>query len=165
MPVKKKGKAKKSKSRPSIKKAAKKKTSAKKAAKRTTSGKAAKKNAKTAGRRKTVTPTIVKEAVLIEPGPPSMDVPPVEEPTATEEAVGTVTHYYSHLGVAIVQVNNGMLSTGSRIHVKGNTTDFIQQIESMEYEHQHVDQAEAGQVVGLKVKDSARAHDIVFRIR
>ena len=102
---------------------------------------------------------------VVEPGPPPGVVPPVEEPAANEEALGTVTHYYSHLGVVVVQLNKGTLKTGDMIHVKGHSTDFIQQVESMEFEHQHVDQAGAGQSVGLKVVDHAREHDIVYLVK
>ncbi len=102
---------------------------------------------------------------MIEPGPPPRTIPPVEEPASNEEAIGTVTHYYSHLSVAVVQINKGTLRTGNTIHVKGHVTDFTQAVESMEYEHQHIDQAAAGQSVGLKVKDHAREHDIVFVLK
>ena len=102
---------------------------------------------------------------MIEPGPPPQNIPPVEEPIAQEEAIGTMTHYYSHLSVAVIQVNKGTLRAGNIIHVKGNVTNFTQTVESMEYEHQHVDEAAAGQSVGLKVKDHAREHDIVFLVK
>ena len=105
------------------------------------------------------------KSTVVEPGPPPGVVPPVEEPAANEEALGTVTHYYSHLGVVVVQLNKGTLKTGDMIHVKGHSTDFIQQVESMEFEHQHVDQAGAGQSVGLKVVDHAREHDIVYLVK
>ena len=101
----------------------------------------------------------------IEPGPPPPGIPPVEEPAQHEEAVGTVTHYYSHLGVAIVQINNGALKTGDSIHIQGHTTDFNQQAESMELEHEHIDRAITGQVIGLRVKEEARVHDIVYLIK
>ncbi len=101
----------------------------------------------------------------VEPGPPPRSMPPLEEPVSNEEAIGTVTHYYSHLSVAVVQLNKGELKTGATIHIKGHVTDFTQAVESMEYEHQHVDQASAGQSVGLKVKDHAREHDIVFLVK
>jgi len=101
----------------------------------------------------------------IEPGPPPQGLPPVEEPSQHEEAIGTVTHYYSHLGVAIVQINNGKLKTGDTVHIKGHSSDFTQPVESMEYEHQHIDQAEAGQNIGLRVKDHTREHDIVYLVK
>jgi len=106
-----------------------------------------------------------KEPAIVQPGPPPGSIPPVEEPSHFEEAVGIVTHYYSHLGVAVVQVNKGSLKTGDTIHITGHSTDFTQVIASMEYEHQHVDQAGAGQSVGLKVADDAREHDIVYLVK
>lgn len=152
------------------KKITKKKTTKKQAAKK----KALKKNAikKKAARKKTakkaapkVKPALPPKSTMVEPGPPPSGIPPVEEPAANEEALGTVTHYYSHLSVAVVQLNKGTLKTGDMIHVKGHSTDFIQKVESMEYEHQHVDQAGAGQSVGLKVADHTREHDIVYLVK
>jgi translation elongation factor EF-Tu-like GTPase len=105
------------------------------------------------------------ERFTIEPGPPPRGIPPVEEPARHEEAVGTVTHYYNHIGVAIVQINNGTLKTGDPIHIQGHTTNFTQPVESMELEHQHIDKAVTGQVVGLRVKDEARVHDIVYLVK
>jgi translation elongation factor EF-1alpha len=101
---------------------------------------------------------------MVEPGPPPGSVPSVEEPAPHEVAVGVVTHYYSHLGVAVVQVNTGSIKTGDRIHIKGHTTDFTQAVGCLEYEHRHVDQADAGQSVGVKVVDHAREHDIVYLV-
>ncbi len=180
MPKKAKSTAKKPALRKPAKKTAKKKTISKKSAvkkavkKKTTGGKAVVK--KKAPAKKTAT-TIVKKTVAkakqpvpskqitIEPGPPPQNIPPVEEPSRHEEAVGTVTHYFSHLGVALVQINNGALKTGDSIHIQGHTTDFTQQAESMELEHQHIDRAEPGQNVGLRVKDHVREHDIVYVIK
>jgi translation elongation factor EF-G len=106
-----------------------------------------------------------KGPAMVQPGPPPGSVPPVEEPSLLEEAIGIVTHYYSHLGVAVVQVNKGSLKTGDRIHITGHSTDFTQTVASMEYEHQHVDQASAGQSVGLKIADHTREHDIVYLVK
>jgi hypothetical protein len=144
------------------KKTAKKKISAKKkiAKKKTAKRKVMKKAAKAKGKR-----VIQSKPTMVTPGPPSGSIPPVEEPTQNEVAVGVVTHYYSHLGVAVIQINKGEVKVGDNIHVKGHTTDFTQVIDSMEYEHQHVDVASAGHSVGLKVKDHAREHDIVYLVK
>ena len=158
-----------------IKKAVKKKPAAKKIAKKRPSVRKAvvkkkalvKKTAKKAPK-KTASKaelTVPSKQFTIEPGPPPPGIPPVEEPARHEEALGTVTHYYSHLGVAIIQINNGSLKKGDRIHIQGHTTDFTQLVESMELEHQRIDQAATGQVVGLRVKDEARVHDIVYLIK
>jgi histone H1/5 len=169
------GKSKKKKpaSRKAMKKAAAKKTRKKAAGKKGAKKKAAKKIAgkksgakavrKRAVRRKPA--AVPEKAFAVEPGPPSGSVPPVEEPASHEEAVGTVTHYYSHLGVAVVQLNTGALKTGDRVRIKGASTDFTQNVESMEYEHRHVDLASAGQSIGLLVKEHAREHDIVYLMK
>lgn len=174
MVIKKKAKTK---TQPKIRKAVKKKTAAKKkiVKKKTIKKKtlkkslkevAGKKTRKKTTRKKTVAvPAIEKKPPVVEPGPPAVVVPPVEEPSQHEEAAGVVTHYYSHLSVAVIQVNNGVLKIGDRIHIKGHTTDFTQNIESMEYEHQHIEQAAAGQSVGVKVFDPVREHDVVYLIK
>lgn len=179
MPKKAKSKkaAKKSASRKPAKKTAKKKvlrkkSSVKKAVKKKVAGKKvvvkkkalAKKSAKKTTRKSTTTATrtVQSKQFAVEPGPPPRGIPPVEEPAHQDEAVGTVTHYYSHLGVAIIQINNGTLKTGDAVHIKGHTTDFTQPVESMELEHQHINQAATGQVIGLRVKDHVREHDIVY---
>ncbi len=146
------------------KKAARKKATKKKAAKKKVAKKARKKTAKKAALRpkKRKLPS---KPLMVEPGPPPGVIPPVEEPAANEEALGTVTHYYSHLGVAIVQINKGVLRTGDQVHIKGHTTDITQKIESMEYEHQHIDKATPGQSVGIKVVDHVREHDILYLVK
>lgn len=168
MPKTIKGKSKKkAASRKPVKKTVKKKVAKKKITKKKTLKKTVKKTArkKAAKKSKSAGTPIKSKQTMIEPGPPPRTIPPVEEPASNEEAIGTVTHYYSHLSVAVVQINKGTLRTGNTIHVKGHVTDFTQAVESMEYEHQHIDQAAAGQSVGLKVKDHAREHDIVFVLK
>jgi hypothetical protein len=176
MPTKKKGKssAKKTAKRKPAKKAVKKKTPAKKSPPRKKAAakkKSLKKKTKKMPARRSVKKTDLQTAPVIsatqpevEPGPPPRPLPPLEEPARNETAVGTVTHYYSHLNVVVVQINTGELKTGDTIHIKGHSTDFMQTVESMEYEHRHVDQAPAGQSVGIKVKDHAREHDIVYLV-
>jgi translation elongation factor EF-Tu-like GTPase len=165
--IKAKKKAKKAASRKPIKKAVKKKTlkkkstPAKKSIKKKTLKKKTLKKKTLSVRKKTVT----MEPIFVEPGPPPRVIPPVEEPIASEEAIGTVTHYYNHLNVAIVQINKGTLKVGDTVHLKGHTTDFSQIVESMEYEHMHIVQADVGQSVGIKVKDQAREHDIVYLVK
>lgn len=147
-----------------IKKAAKKKVIKKKVAKKK-SVTAKKPARKRAAPKKPSMPGLRKKAVMVTPGPQPTGIPPVEEPSTNEEALGVVTHYYSHLGVAVIQLNKGTLRVGNTIHVKGHSTDFSQAIESMEYEHQHINEASAGQSVGLKVNDHVREHDIVYLLK
>lgn len=101
------------------------------------------------------------------PIPPSRPAAPSAPPAplANEERVGTVTHYYSHLSVAVVRLDSGALRVGDMIHVTGHTTDFRQPVESLQIEHQPVPEVGAGQEFGLKVVDHAREHDAVYKVK
>lgn len=79
--------------------------------------------------------------------------------------IGIVTHYFSHLSVAIVQLETDSLRGGDVIHIKGHTSDFTQRVESMEIDHVHVSEARPGQSFGLRVKEHTREHDIVYKAK
>jgi len=99
------------------------------------------------------------------PRPTKPAAPPVAPLIpANETKIGVVTHYYSHLNVAVVAVIARGMQVGDRIHLKGYTTDFYQTVASMEIDHQPVTRAQPGQTVGLKVNDHARDHDGVYLV-
>jgi len=81
-----------------------------------------------------------------------------------EEKIGEVVKYFAKPGVAAIQLSKGSLNVGDTIHIKGHTTDFEQQIQSMQIEHQNVKAAKAGQSIGLKVKEHVRETDSVYKI-
>jgi len=81
-----------------------------------------------------------------------------------EQFVGTVTHYFGKPGVAIVDITAGEVNVGDTIRIAGHSSDFTQQIGSMELEHEAVDSAKVGDSVGIKVDERAREHDDVFRV-
>jgi translation elongation factor EF-1alpha len=78
------------------------------------------------------------------------------------EAIGTVTHYFSHLSVAAVTLDQP-LAKGDRIHIHGHTTDLVQEVESMQVDHQDVEQAGPGDDLAIKVDDHVREHDKIYR--
>jgi translation elongation factor EF-Tu-like GTPase len=92
---------------------------------------------------------------------------PVSAPAAPPgmERVGIVTHYYNHLSVAIVRLDTGSLRVGDTIHIKGHTSDFSQPVDSLEIDHVHVDEVRPGQSFGLRVKEHAREHDLVYKAK
>lgn len=81
-----------------------------------------------------------------------------------EEEIGRITHYFSRIGVGVLEITGGELKVGDTIHIKGHTTDFYQKVESMQVEHQPVNVAKKGDSVGLKVIEHVREHDKVFRV-
>ncbi len=82
----------------------------------------------------------------------------------TETKIGSVTHYYSHLHVAGVDITDGKLHKGDTIHIKGHTSDFQQKVESMEIDHEGVEVAKTGDQIGLSVIEHAREHDTVYKV-
>jgi len=77
--------------------------------------------------------------------------------------VGRVSHFFGRINVAIIEVTD-TISVGDQILIKGPTTDIEQTVKSMEIEHEKVKQAEAGQSIGMKVKDRVRETDVVYKI-
>jgi len=73
-----------------------------------------------------------------------------------ETEIGRVTHYFSKIGVAALEITSGELKVGDTIHVKGHTSDFTTTIESMQIEHDQVQVAKVGDSIGIKVPDHAR---------
>ncbi len=81
-----------------------------------------------------------------------------------EVEIGKVTHYFSKVGVAAIQIVQETLRVGDTIHVKGHTSDFTQKIDSMQVDNKPVAEATPGQSIGLRVKDHAREHDLVYKV-
>ena len=80
-----------------------------------------------------------------------------------EKQVGRVTHYFGKVGVAAVELEDE-LRVGDTIHIKGHTSDWTQKVESMQIEHRQVERAGPGDVIGIKVIDHAREHDVVYKV-
>lgn len=84
-------------------------------------------------------------------------------PEPTMEEIGRITAFFAQPSAAAIELTRP-LRVGETIYIKGHTTDFHQVVESMQIEHQTIQEAGAGQVVGLKVKDRCRRHDVVYKL-
>lgn len=81
----------------------------------------------------------------------------------TEQQIGRITHWFGHIGVAVIDIDEGTLSVGDTIHVHGCTSDFTHTIDSMQCDDEPVETASKGMSVGVKVPERARRTDVVFR--
>ncbi|WP_455285982.1 hypothetical protein [[Eubacterium] cellulosolvens] len=79
------------------------------------------------------------------------------------EQIGAIRHYYSKIGVAVIDLT-AKIAVGDTIRIKGTTTDFRQNVESMQIEHADVQNASAGQSIGLKAVDKVREGDLVYKV-
>ena len=88
-----------------------------------------------------------------------------EETSLPEEGklIGKVTHYFSKIGVAVIELSD-TLKVGDTIRIVGGQTDFNQMIESMEIEHEKVQEAKAGDSIGLKISQKVREGYKVYKI-
>ena len=66
--------------------------------------------------------------------------------------IGTITHYYDKIGVAIIKLGK-TLKKGQEMEFKDKEgeTVFTQVADSIEIERKNVDQAKKGDDIGLKV--------------
>jgi len=80
------------------------------------------------------------------------------------EEIGVVEHYFAKINVAAIKITNGKLKIGDTIAIKGSTTDFEQKVESMEIDRQKIEEANAGDEIGIKVIERVREGDKVYKI-
>ena len=81
----------------------------------------------------------------------------------SEQEIGRVDRYFRKVGVAALELD-GALSVGDRIKIVGATTDFEIVVESIQIELESVEQAGAGDDVGIKVPERVRPNDRVIRV-
>ena len=77
--------------------------------------------------------------------------------------VGKVTHYYDKLRVAIVELVAG-LAVGDKIKFEGHGSDFEQTVSSMQMDHEEVQQAKKGDIIGLQATGKVREGAIVLKV-
>jgi len=82
----------------------------------------------------------------------------------SEDEVAVVIKFFAKPNVAALKVTNGSIKTGDTLKYKGHTTDFTEQIVSMEIDNQPVEEAKVGDMVGLKVKERVRENDKVYKV-
>ncbi|MBI5507479.1 MAG: hypothetical protein HY903_01880 [Deltaproteobacteria bacterium] len=81
-----------------------------------------------------------------------------------ELEVGVVNKYFDKIGVGMVQMTQGELSLGDKIHIKGNSTDLTATISSMQVQRQPVQTAKVGDEAGIKLDTKVRQHDKVYKV-
>lgn len=77
--------------------------------------------------------------------------------------IGQITHYFDHISVAALTLTEP-LRVGDTIHILGHSTDFKQEVTSLQINHQDVSEARPGDDVGMKVIQKVHPHDKVFKL-
>ena len=80
-----------------------------------------------------------------------------------EKEIGEIFSYYEKIGVAAIRLTSG-LKMGDKIKIKGHTTDFEQEVDSMQVEHKKIEKAKTGDEIGIKVNERVRKGDRVYKV-
>jgi len=75
--------------------------------------------------------------------------------------VGKVTHYYSKIGVAVVDLLSA-LSVGDTVTFSGSN-EFSQEVSSIQSEHESIRSAKKGDTIGLKVDKLVKPGDLLVK--
>jgi putative protease len=81
-----------------------------------------------------------------------------------EEQVGVIVKFFAKPSVAAVEITTGGIKRGDLLRYKGHTTDFTEEVASIEIDNQAVEEAKVGDLVGIKVKDRVRENDKVYKV-
>jgi putative protease len=77
--------------------------------------------------------------------------------------VGVVLHWFPHVSAAVVALSHP-IHVGDTIHVRGRSTDFVQQVGSLALDGAPVRDGTPPQELGVRLATRARPGDRVYRV-
>ena len=77
--------------------------------------------------------------------------------------IGQVTHFYDKIKVAVI-ITTATIQVGDMVHFLGHSTDFKQEVTSLQIEHQGVNEVGSGQEVAMKVSQTVHPKDTVYKL-
>lgn len=80
-----------------------------------------------------------------------------------EELIGEVSDFFAHPVVAGIELT-AAVKIGDKIKIKGHTTDVEMTVASMQIDNAQVNEAKAGDSIGIKVPERVRSGDSVYKI-
>lgn len=83
-------------------------------------------------------------------------------PKPKGKIIGRVTHYFPKVRAGVIKLK-APLSVGDVVKIKGHTTDFTQNVSSIQIDHVPINSAKKGQEIGLLVDSRVRQHDVVYK--
>lgn len=79
-----------------------------------------------------------------------------------QDQIGKVVHYYDKLGVAVVKLDK-KLKVGDKVKLTYGENSFEQSIESMQLNHESINEGKPGDEVAVKVDSRAKEGTVVVR--
>ncbi len=87
-----------------------------------------------------------------------------EDKEKNEKIIGRVTHYYNKIGVAVIELTEGGVKVGETLRFQGGERDFEQLVESMQNEHEEINEAKKGDDIGMKVNEPVREGYVIYKV-
>ncbi len=81
-----------------------------------------------------------------------------------EKEVGVIVKFFVKPSVAAIQVTGGGIKVGDVLKYHGHTTDFAEEVTSMQVDNASVEEVETGAMVGIQVKERVRENDKVYKV-
>ena len=85
------------------------------------------------------------------------------EEMVSETCIGTVTHYFGKIGVAVLALTDP-IHIGDKIRIRGNDTEFDQEVTSLQVDHEAVDTGQVGTEVAMQVTQSVRRGCQIYKL-
>jgi len=82
---------------------------------------------------------------------------------AKEKQIGKITHYFGQIGVGVIELSAN-LKVGDEISVQGGERNFVQEVKSMQVEHENIEKAKKGDAIGLKFDELVKPGDRVYKV-
>lgn len=80
-----------------------------------------------------------------------------------EKQIGTVDHFFGNISVSMIKLSD-TLKVGDKIRIKGNTSDFTQDVTSMQIDRVPAEEAKPGDLISIKVEQKVRKDDAVYKV-
>ena len=80
-----------------------------------------------------------------------------------EKQIGTIDHFFGNISVSMIKLTDA-LKAGDKIHIKGSTSDFVQDVTSMQIDRVPTQEAKAGDLISIKVAQRVRKDDAVYKV-
>jgi len=82
----------------------------------------------------------------------------------SKKEIGRISHFYPNICVAVVELNS-KLKVGDKISIEGRTNALKQIAKSMQVDHEQINTAKKGEIIGLKTDRPVRAKDVVYLVK
>ena len=83
---------------------------------------------------------------------------------AKEKPLGTVTHWYDKIGVAVVKLKSS-LKKGDKIKIKRGAEEFEDTVLSLQIDHEDVAVAKKGDDAAIKISGKTKEGAEVFAVK